>query len=456
MKYKCIWIIFLFVIAGNSLALDVAIPSIFKDKLSMDITTISGVPVYKYRANMPVLIASNTKLFTTDVALNYLKPDFHWHTKLLYSGNIKGGILYGDIYVVGGGDPLLGSSDIYSLLSTLKRNGVKKIEGRVVLDGTIFNSYPSYSMLEVVPYDIDTILPRGLMINQNVTKIELKQQNQQIKLKYNLFGYKVDNKLLINKTESVCRNLDKKIKFAINEKHITLSGSIPYSCLSRDLELYLLPNFDYNTMVISQVMHDLDIKVTDGFLSGQAPKSAVLLSDHQSPSLEEYLILMNRFSNNLVAETLLMSLGAYRTSNTNTYSQAVALYNGYLKEHKLVSNDYSVENGAGLTRYAYYTTHNVVKLLEQMQHSPLQSDFEASLPMPGFEGTLADAPIGLTGNAHIKTGTLNDVRAYSGYVYTNNGHKYIVSIVANDVNTKDAGEMELLDDFILRTLKRLN
>lgn len=456
MKYKWIRIIFLGVLAGNSFAFNITIPKLFKNKLSIDITTISGAPIYTYHANKPSLIASNAKLFTTDVALHYLNPDFHWHTKLLYSGNIKGGILYGNIYVVGGGDPLLASNDIYSLLSTLKRNGVHKIEGKVVLDETIFNTYPTYSMLEVLPYDVDTIIPHGIMINQNITKIEVKQQNHQIKLKYNLFGYKVDNKLQINQTELICSNLDRKIKFTINRKHITVSGSIPQTCLSKKLELYLLPNFDYNTMVIGQTMHDLDIKVTDGFLSAMTPKSAVLLSDHQSPSLEEYLIIMNRFSNNLVAETLLMSLGAYRTSNANTYAQAVALYDGYLKEHKLVSNGYSVENGAGLTRHAHYTTHNIVTLLQQMQHSPLQSDFEASLPMPGFEGTLSESPIGLTGNAHIKTGTLNDVRSYSGYVYTNNGHKYIVSIVANGVNTNDTNEMNLLDGFIRRILKRLN
>ena len=121
-----------------------------------------------------------------------------------------------------------------------------------------------------------------------------------------------------------------------------------------------------------------------------------------------------------------------------------------------MGSNYSVENGAGLTRHAYYTTHNIVMLLKQMQYSPLQSDFEAGLPIPGFEGSLSNAPIGLMGHAHIKTGTLNDVRAYSGYLYTKSGHKYIVSIVATGVNTNDEQEMKLLDEFIRRMLMRLN
>jgi D-alanyl-D-alanine carboxypeptidase/D-alanyl-D-alanine-endopeptidase (penicillin-binding protein 4) len=438
-------------------ALTMPLPNNYKDNLSvLVVDTQTKLPIYALNPDQPRLIASNMKLFTTFAALNILHPDFHWVTNVYYTGHINNGILYGNLYIRGGGDPTLTSSDMYRLFSNLKRLGVREISGNILFDDHIFNSTTSYSMLKIEPFDSDTITPHALMIDNNLVQLDLKLDNKNVFLTSNLYGYNLINKLKLDKKESSCKNIYEKANLDFAAPNLTLTGNIPLVCLPMVLNYNLLPNFTYNKMVVQKVLSDFTIRLRGVYLNTQEiPKHATLIATHSSPSLAETIIPMNHFSNNLTAETIFLSLGAFASKNHDTELNSRQILENFLVYNGLYSPISEIENGAGLSRHEQFSAHNLVTLLMLANNSTVQPSFEASLPIAGEEGTLANNFLTFGTRLHMKTGTLNDTRAYSGYFYALDGHKYAFSILAHIDTTQDA-ENQALNMWVEHLFTQLN
>jgi serine-type D-Ala-D-Ala carboxypeptidase/endopeptidase (penicillin-binding protein 4) len=419
------------------LALNVVIPTALKSKISVNIVNSNnGKTVYSYQADTPRLIASNVKLFTALFGLESLKADFHWKTKLFYTGNIESGTLNGNIYLNGSGDPTLDDKALYNLFGQLKNLGIKKIEGNVVFDNSIFNTKPTYSMLEYTDYDVDTVVPNGVIINGNIVKFTLLTNNDQVRLKSNLYRYKINNHLTLDPdSDAACVEPTRNIELDLDDanKKITLSGQISSLCNNQTITYNLLSPFMYNKMVLNKIFNRRGITVNGSYLDETTPDGATLIGEQTSVSLEQALISMNNFSNNLIAETVLLSSAAYKTKNTDSYANSGKLFNNFLAKYQLTNPKFKLENGAGLSRHEYFTAKNVTHLLSVANKSALSKQFEATLPSPGRAGTLRQSFPKLRGKLYAKTGTLNDVSAYSGYLYAKDGKKYIIVLIANDV-----------------------
>lgn len=462
---RFIFLIISIICFGNISAISLSIPSNYKNKISILIMDNStGKILYSHEIDKPRLIASNMKLFTTALGLQQLKPDFRWHTELFYSGVIENGVLNGNLFLKGGGDPTLDDKAIYQIFSELKRLKIKQINGDIIFDESIFTTKPSFSMLENIAYDPDTVLPNGIIINNNLAQFKFNIEHNKVFLSTNLYKYPIENHLSVSSDIPECNNLLKiiqvNIKKPINASEIEpqniieLKGKIPPKCNDSTLALNLLPNFEYNSMIINRVLADFSINLQGKFILAKTPETAKLIIDFTSDSLEEILIRMNRFSDNLMAETILLSLGSFDNKVTDNFKVSATIFNKFIEKNQLGNKKFKLENGAGLSRHEYFSAKNIADLLHLIAHSPLQANFEATLSEPALEGTLQDRLLNFKRVLHAKTGMLNDVRALSGYFYTPK-NKYIISIIANDLDGQNLDETKNFDSLINNLLTQI-
>lgn len=440
---------------NTSFGLNVIIPNTLKSNLSVSIIDASTAdPIYSYNATTPRLIASNVKLFTTVFGLTYLGPDFHWHTQLKYSGNIKEHTLYGNVYIQGGGDPTLDSAAILDTISQLKHLGVNTITGNVILDSSLFNNQPTYSMLQTNQYDADKIPPSGLIINGNRANFTIHVNGNNVSISHNLYNIKVLNQLKLTSAATGC-NMDDTVSISFRDNVATLSGSVSPHCDNISTSFTLLANFNYNKMILAQTFRDLNIKIDGVFKNEKTPKTAKLIYDHSSQALAHIIYDMNKTSNNLYSETIISTVGAYKTANELTFNDGAKLYYKFLQNNNLLNAKFKLENGAGLSRYEFFTADEVAHLLYIVNDSPIMSPIlEASLPIAAQEGSLQKKFTAFSGRFMAKTGTLNDTRAYSGYFYSKAGDGYIVVFIANNLGNPE--QKTHTQDFIEHLLLQLD
>jgi D-alanyl-D-alanine carboxypeptidase/D-alanyl-D-alanine-endopeptidase (penicillin-binding protein 4) len=443
------------VLVSSVSAINLPIPPRLKNNMSvMVVDSKTNKVVFSHKATIPRLIASNMKLITAAVALETLHPDFRWHTKLFYRGSINNGTLNGDLYLLGGGDPTLDDRALDEILSNLNKLGVKTIQGNLVIDNSIFNSLPTYSMLKVENYDVDTVLPDGLIVDSNVSRFTIHVKDNKIIIDNNLYGYQINNNLSLNNRQSTCGDLSQQV--SIKQNTITFSGKMSRYCNDQVLEFNMLDTQSYTEMALSRAVNNLSIKLKGNIVYQNAPEKAILIYDYSSQTLEDAMIYMNHYSINLIAEAILLSLGAYTTDNNDTYKNGKQVYHSYMEKLHMLNPQFRLENGAGLSRFEYVTAEAMVNLLKHENMPELKDNFEKTLPRSGLEGSLKNNFTRFGHRVMFKTGTLNDTRAYSGYFYSKNGTKYIIVAIANNINTNSAPQMELFNGWVNKLLSKLD
>jgi D-alanyl-D-alanine carboxypeptidase/D-alanyl-D-alanine-endopeptidase (penicillin-binding protein 4) len=209
--------------------------------------------------------------------------------------------------------------------------------------------------------------------------------------------------------------------------------------------------------VLQQILRQQKIHLNGQIIAGKTSPQNKVLATIKSPPLKQLLITMNKDSNNLYAKTMFLSLGAYKTSNANTYSNSQNVYQTTLKAI-IKSNALVPENGAGLSRTERLSPEQMTDLLYALYHSPESNIFMQSLPSPSDSGTLQNEYPQFKQQLFAKTGSLNDVKAYSGYFISKNNHTYIISIIANGINASTSQQPQLIEfkKFFADTLGNLN
>lgn len=429
----------------------VSIPSTLKNNVSFTVLNAkSGSMIASYNATTPRLVASNMKLLTTWIALDKLHSDFTWQTKLYYYGTVKKGVLTGQVYVKGGGDPTFSRDDLYSLLSNLKKVGIKKINGDIVVDENIFNTLPTYSMLKPEKYDSDTVVPHGFMVDGDIAKFTLNIQKDTVDFDSNLNENLVINKLVVNHKLSNCDNLYSRVIVSKSNDQVVLNGSVPPQCDGRTIEYNLYTHEAYLDQVFSNVMEQLNIdydQLDDVNVKNSMPLHAKLIVSHTSKPLSDVLYEMNHFSVNLFAETILLTIGAYTTKNDDTYNDAKKVYYIFMDDHDLKNPKFKLENGAGLSRTEYLTTDTLAQILFSIQHSKYDVEFEKTLPSPNGSGTLESKFTEFGSRLICKTGTLNDVKSYAGYFYNKSGQKFIIVFTVNGLE-RNSNKFNIFDQYV--------
>ena len=403
-----------------------------------------GRVLYAHDADLRLLPASNRKLFTSAAALELLGPKFQVHTDILASAKPDaGGTVTGSLYLRGGGDGLLSPADLDALAETLAQSGVRKVTGDVVGDGTRFSDgpygfgwewddfsdeeFPQISALEVNEGVLAVHVTAGTAAGDPVTAT-LEPPTDYVPL------------VITAKTGAKDAVSDCMVTRPWQKNEFVVTGTLPLGKM-QDVKVPVdAPPLLAATLLRAALIRH-GITVTGSASLGQTPPNSETLASHPSLPLSEYIVKMNKPSDNLLAESLVRLLDP-----TGTYNAGHARETPFFRILGVDTDAIALVDGCGVGRRDYVTARSVSQLLLGMHARKDWPLYYSSLPIAGVDGTLKSRMVGTSAqnNVHAKTGTLSQARALSGYVTGRSGKLYVFSLLMNNFpgNARSAGNVQ--------------
>ena len=390
----------------------------------------------------PMNPASTMKLLTTYAGLELLGPAYTWKTEAYLDGKLEQGVLHGDLILKGYGDPKFTIEQFWLWLRELRGRGLREIRGDLVLDRSAF-LLPKH---DPAAFDNDPIRaynvgPDALLLNFNAIRLHLIPDGGKVSvlIEPELAGITLDNRVTLS-AQGDCNNWSDAISPQLNSTTLLIQGTFPASCGEREQHVSLLPPPDYFQAVFRALWQELGGTLRGATRSGTLPGSATLYATHHSAPLSELIRDINKYSNNVMARQLFLSLGAPPAGGAGS---ELALRN-WLARKQLDFPGLALENGAGLSRTERISAQSMALLLRDAQHSPQQPEFEASLPIVGVDGTLKKRlhDSASVGHAHLKTGTLEGAKTVAGYVQSRSGKQWVLVFFINSPNAAAGGKAQ--------------
>ncbi len=393
----------------------------------------SPQPLLAINADLAAQPASTMKLLTAAAALELHGPTRTWRTEAYLSAPLREGILEGDLLLKGYGDPGLTLERFWLLLRDLRARGLRDIRGDLVLDRTYFAPPPldaaSFDGEPGRPYNVG---PDALLVNFKSVRLrflpDARRDRVEILAEPQLAGVSVVNELALGAGE--CGSWPERPVAA--GPVLTFRGIFPLACGEKSRGFSVLEPDAYLEALFRLLWGELGGSFTGRARSGEV-RGAVPFLQQESASLGELLRDMNKFSNNVMARNLFLSLAATGQAPPLSLEGAAAAVRDWLRRSRLDFPELVLDNGSGLSRTERISARHLGQLLLHMQASPWRAEFVASLPISGMDGTLlrrlTDAPA--LGRAHLKTGSLEGVRATAGYLIDVQGRTLVVVILVN-------------------------
>jgi D-alanyl-D-alanine carboxypeptidase/D-alanyl-D-alanine-endopeptidase (penicillin-binding protein 4) len=430
-------------------------PSVVRDALKHAGIAKDAVGVYVQEASPKgkLLVAHNSatglspasvmKLITTDAALELLGPTFSWKTQAYVDGAQNGDVLNGDLIFKGGGDPKLVVENFWLFLRQIRARGVRDIRGNVVLDRSMF----APAFFDAAQFDGDpgkpyNVGPDALLLNYKTLAVRFVPDTASgtvnVTLDPPLADFAVQEPAL---GAGVCNGDSWKslVQESSDEKSITFKGIFPASCGEKIwyLHPYTMTGNEYFGDTFRQMWRDLGGKFDGKVVSGTVPPSARQIGEWQSATLPEVIRDINKFSNNVMARQVLLTIaataGAPDVSAPADTASGARVIQDWIAGKGIVAPELVIDNGAGLSRIGRVSAGTLGRILLSAFQSPTMPELISSMPLVGYDGTmrrrLKDRDV--AGQAHIKTGSLNDVRAIAGYVLASSGKYYVVVFLIN-------------------------
>ncbi len=391
----------------------------------------SDAPVISLNPDIPMNPASTMKLLTTFAGLEMLGPAYRWKTEAYLDGPLRNGILQGNLIFKGYGDPKLTLEAFWLWLRELRQRGLVEIRGDIVLDDSFFeDDHYDPAAFDNRPDRAYNVGPDALLLNFNALHLKLDPEgkNTTALLEPDLYGYRLVDR--VTTSENLPCNGEDAYHASLEDRNIVIEGSIPSNCGEQQDYFSLLPHRDYFFAVFKVLWLELGGRISGTVRMGSAPPNQPVFSTHYSPPLSEVIRDINKFSNNTMAKQLFLTLGSADQKNPDSSILAIRQWSGF--------PELSIENGAGLSRSARISAEHLADILVRAEQSPYSSEFEASLPILGIDGTVRKRFNGdaIAGHAHLKTGTLDNVKSIAGYVHAADGKRWIMVFIINHPNAK--------------------
>jgi serine-type D-Ala-D-Ala carboxypeptidase/endopeptidase (penicillin-binding protein 4) len=400
-------------------------------------------PRLAVNADLPMNPASVMKLVTTYVALEALGPAHTWQTEAYAPGKVENGILAGDLHIKGSGDPKLTLEQFWLLLRDLRARGVRDIRGDLVLDRSRFaTTFRDPGAFDGEPYAAYNVGPDALLLNFKTIRFRFVPDPRGARptvLPEPLpAGLELVN--VVAGTPMPCGDWKDDIHADLTRgggaSRLVLSGTYANACGEQILSLGVLDHPDYVLGVFRQIWAELGGSLSGGVRDGAVPVGAPLLAAAESPPLADLVRDINKFSNNVMARQLFLTLGAEAGRLPAREADGAAAVRSWLGSHGLAMPELVMENGAGLSRTERISAASLARLLVAAYRSPVMPEFVSSLPVVAVDGTMKKRLAGraIAGRAHIKGGTLQGVRTMAGYVLDKAGRMQAVVFFVNDAH----------------------
>jgi D-alanyl-D-alanine carboxypeptidase/D-alanyl-D-alanine-endopeptidase (penicillin-binding protein 4) len=415
----------------------------------------SNQVVASFMENKSLVPASTMKLVTTATALELLGPEKQFSTRIAHSGTIdSNGVLNGNIYIVGGGDPCLGADrfsahygDFITNWATAILNlGIDSINGRVIGDASIFNA-------QLIPStwiwaDLGNYYgagPCGLSIYENKCQVDLKSGKNGASTEVTCTTPYIPNLSYHNEVKGKVTHKDESYIFGgpyqnkrsivgsipINKEKYTVKGSIPDPAYLAAFELdMMLRNKGMKLANPSSTLRKLKLE----HINIENTFKKIILTEY-SPQLIDIIRLTNFHSINLYAEHLMSQISVLSTEIGDT-EKGTEVTTQFWKENKIDIAGMQVSDGSGLSRFNSISSKQLVDILKYMNESKNKILFKNSLPVAGESGTMRNVgrSSAASGNVMAKSGTMTRVKSYAGYVTTKGKNHLAFALIVNNFN----------------------
>ena len=376
------------------------------------------------------------KLVTTYAALELLGPAYRWKTEVYLDGD--------DLYLKGYGDPKLNHESFWMLLRNVRGRGVREIRGDIVLDRSYFAPVPAELIDNEVfrPYNV---APDALLVNFKSLRFVFWLQDGSVRLfvEPQLPGLELVNGLRLS--DGACpegRAFRDRIQASFRSKppRAAFTGFYPVACGERELNVAVHQPEDYAAGIVQTLWAEMGGQWHGRIREGEVGPNARLVYKHESEPLSEVVRDINKFSNNVMARQLYLTLAAELGGPPAQPQAAARAIEQWLMFKGIEAKELRTENGSGLSRNERASAATLMALLQAAWKSPVMPEFMASLPVVAADGTMRKRLHfdGVSGNAHIKTGLLSDTRAIAGYVLDRSGRRHALVMIANHPNAPQA------------------
>lgn len=446
--------------------------------------TVGGDTLACRNPDTRMLPASNMKLITTGAALHALGPDFRYSTRLGYSGEIKDGVLDGDLYIIGGGDPTIASKDSIAVprfflfsqwAAMLEKAGIREISGRLIGDGRYFDGPIEKDSWAY--HDIgcsDACGSDGLCFYENIQEVQVSagaSEGAPVSavpifpttpwMKYGVYARTgkagTGDNLYYFPTEYVPYG-EIIGSYAIDRKPRTETFSNKfgaYTCAFQFLTYLKTKDIEVRGGVADVRMGRIRTDLNSQEYGAYAARvdDLEVIGSTQSPTLKEIARMTNLKSDNFYAETLLRTLGR-RMHHSATYDSSYVALDEVMRSLGVDASGVQIRDGSGLSRHNYLSPSFIVSFLKAMMDSPVFGDYIGTIGVAGgphYESRLASERADLRKRIHLKSGSMNGVRCYSGYIEPRDGTKedvIVFSIMTNNALVRASQVDPILDRII--------
>lgn len=411
-----------------------------------------GEVLYAREADTRLMPASNRKLFTSAAALEVLGDGFIFKTDVLATARPDAeGTLRGDVCLRGVGDSLLSPDDMDEMAKEVAGTGVRRIEGRIIGDGSVFGGGPygeGWSWDDLPYYYAAQVA--GLEVSRGVLAVHVTAGAAVGAPVRVAVDQPTAYLPLVNTATTGDKGAanDCDISRPTGHNLLVVTGTVPLGGKADGLVTVEDPAH-YAATVFKETLGRRGVTVTGPALNGTRPDAAtVLLGSHTSVPLTAYIARMNKPSDNLLAESLVRVLGAVK-GKAGTYRAGHAVETAFFRSLGLDTGAIDLVDGSGLSRFDLVTPRAVAGLLRAMHGKTDWRAYYDSLPIAGVDGSLRNRMKGTraAGNVHAKTGSLGGVSSLSGYVTGVGGAVYVFSLIMNNFPGSDADTHAAQDKF---------
>lgn len=410
----------------------------------------SAVPALRLNDSVAMNPASVMKLVTTYAALERLGPAYRWKTEAFLGGELRDGVLSGDLVLRGGGDPRLDLESFWVLLRALRAKGLREIRGDLVLDRSRFErTAGDPARFDGDPFRPYNVLPDALLVNFRSLRFIFQPApgtgGARISVEPHPPALEVVNVLRLSEGPCPEGRAFRELlapTFEPAKRRAIFAGRFPASCGERDLNVALLEPNDQVGGILRQLWSETGGTWAGIARDGAVAPGAVPFHVHESRSLAELVRDVNKLSNNVMARHLYLTLGMEAAGAPATPDKAMAAVRDWMRQKGLSAPELVMENGSGLSRSGRISAASMAALLQAAWRSSVMPEFIASLPVAATDGTMRRRlkGEGVAGQAHIKTGLLSDTRAMAGYVLDRRGRRMVVVMLVNHPGAHQAQE----------------
>jgi D-alanyl-D-alanine carboxypeptidase/D-alanyl-D-alanine-endopeptidase (penicillin-binding protein 4) len=399
---------------------------------------------YSLNADKAMNPASVIKLVTTYAGLELLGPAYTWKTEVSIVGDMRHGTLTGDVVLKGYGDPKLSVERFWMLLRQLRERGLTTINGDLILDRSFFDAGPhdpaKFDGEALRSYNVG---PDALLLNFKTVRF--------------FFAPSVDDKLvsispdvrpaqleIVNRVKLIdgpCGEWRDRVITDIQtpspiKLKVTFTGHYSKRCGERAWNISLLDHARFVGGVFAGMWKDIGGVWNGAVKLAPAPADARLIATAESPPLADAIRDINKYSNNVMARQLFLTLSAELDKPPGNQAASTQIIRDWLTKKNIAAPELNLDNGSGLSRTERISAATLAQLLDAGWKSSVMPELVSSLSLVGVDGTMRRRAKSesIAGQAHIKTGTLNDSKAIAGYVLDAKGTRWIVVMMINSPN----------------------